>query len=134
MVRWIVIALLISACAQVGTITGGPADNSAPKVLSQSIENKACNVVATEQVLVFDEFIKLDQAPQRILLMPADSRLSFEVKAKQLCIKFEDPLKAKTTYTLTCNGAIKDINDLDFLHRPCTRFIDTQGTRQILYS
>jgi hypothetical protein len=111
MVRWFAIALLVSACAQVGTITGGPADNCAPKVLSQSIENKACNVVATEQVLIFDEFIKLDQAQQRILLMPADSRLSFEVKSKQLCIKFEDPLKDNTTYTLTCNGGIKDITE-----------------------
>jgi hypothetical protein len=112
MVRYLfIIALLLSACAQVGTITGGPADEIAPQVLSATIAHKQCNVTASEQILVFDEFVKLEQAQQRISLMPADSRLQFELKGKTLSIRFLDPLQAQTTYTLMSNGGIKDLTE-----------------------
>jgi hypothetical protein len=76
MVRWAFVGLMIlCACAQFGTITGGPTDEAAPKIVSESISDKQRNVTASEQLLVFDEFIKLDQPQQRIQLMPADSRL-----------------------------------------------------------
>lgn len=112
MVRWaLIICLFLSACAQVGTITGGPTDEVAPQVLSATIANKQRNVNAKEQYLVFDEYIKLEQATQRITLMPADSRLQFETKGKNLRISFLDPLQVNTTYTLTSNGGIKDLTE-----------------------
>lgn len=112
MVRWTVVSiLLLCACAQVGTITGGETDTAPPKVLRQTISDKQCNVKAQEQFLIFDEFIKLNQAQQRITLMPADSRLQFEAKGKNLRISFLDPLQANTTYTLTSNGGIKDLTE-----------------------
>lgn len=112
MVRWaFVMALLLGACAQVGTISGGPADERAPQVLGQTITDKQCNVRSTEQLLVFDEFIKLDQAQQRITLMPADSRLNYELKGKTLRIRFLDSLQPQTTYTLMSNGGIKDLTE-----------------------
>lgn len=112
MVRWAIVSiLLLCACAQVGTITGGETDTAPPKVLRQTIADKQCNVKAQEQNLVFDEYIKLDQAQQRITLMPADSRLQFETKGKNLRISFLDPLQANTTYTLTSNGGIKDLTE-----------------------
>lgn len=112
MVRWtFVIALIAGGCAQVGTITGGATDEIAPKVLGQLINDKQCNVTAQEQVLVFDEYIKLNQAQQRITLMPADSRLNFVLKAKTLHIAFLDKLQPQTTYTLTSNGGIQDLTE-----------------------
>lgn len=112
MVRWAFVSiLLLCACAQVGTITGGETDTTPPRVLRQTISDKQCNVNAQEQLLIFDEFIKLDQAQQRITLMPADSRLQFETKGKNLRISFLDPLQANTTYTLTSNGGIKDLTE-----------------------
>ena len=112
MVRWaIVMALLLGACAQVGSISGGPSDELAPQVLEQTITDKQCNVRSTEQLLIFDEFIKLDQAQQRITLMPADSRLNYELKGKTLRIRFLDSLQPQTTYTLMSNGGIKDLTE-----------------------
>jgi Bacterial Ig-like domain len=112
MVRWaFVMAVLLGACAQVGSISGGPADELAPQVLEQTISDKQCNVRANEQLLVFDEFIKLDQAQQRITLMPADSRLNYELKGKTLRISFLDSLQPQTTYTLMSNGGIKDLTE-----------------------
>ena len=112
MVRWaLIIWVFLTACAQVGTITGGPTDEAAPQVLSATIADKQRNVSAQEQFLVFNEYIKLEQAPQRITLMPADSRLQFETKGKNLHISFLDPLQVNTTYTLTSNGGIKDLTE-----------------------
>lgn len=112
MVRWTFVALvLLSACAQVGTITGGPTDDVAPQVLAESISDKQRNVNTSEQLLVFDEFIKLDQPQQRIQLMPADSRLQYELKGKTLRILFLDALQPQTTYTLLSNGGIKDLTE-----------------------
>ena len=104
-------ALLLGACAQVGTISGGPADVFAPKVLEQTITDRQCSVNANVQLLVFDEFIKLDQPQQRITLMPADSRLQYELKGKTLRILFLDALQPQTTYTLMSNGGIKDLTE-----------------------
>jgi len=112
MVRWAIVGLLLlCACAQVGTITGGPTDTFAPKVIHESISDKQRNVSTNEQLLVFDEFIKLDQPQQRIQLMPADSRLQYELKGKSLRIIFLDELKSQTTYTLLCNGGVKDLTE-----------------------
>jgi uncharacterized protein (DUF2141 family) len=112
MVRYaLIILVLLSACAQVGTITGGPTDNFAPKVLSSSIQNKQLNVNANQQVLIFDEFIKVVDPQKSITLMPNDSRLQFAVKGKTLTIDFLDPLQAQTTYTLMSNGGIADITE-----------------------
>lgn len=112
MVRYLfVMTLLLSACAQVGTITGGATDEFAPRVMSESIADKQRNVKTSEQLLVFDEFIKLDQPQQRIQLMPADSRLQYELKGKTLRIIFLDTLQAQTTYTLMSNGGIKDLTE-----------------------
>lgn len=112
MVRWAFVGLLLlCACAQVGTISGVPTDEDAPQVVSESISDKQRNVTASEQLLVFDEFIKLDQPQQRIQIMPADSRLQYELKGKTLRILFLDPLQAQTTYTLLSNGGIKDLTE-----------------------
>jgi hypothetical protein len=112
MVRWaFVVLVLLCACAQVDTITGGPADEIAPQVLSETISDKQRNVKTSEQLLVFDEFIKLDQPQQRIQLMPADSRLQFELKGKTLRILFLDTLQPQTTYTLLSNGGVKDLTE-----------------------
>ncbi len=112
MVRWaFIVLLLLCACAQVGTITGGPADEIAPQVLSETISDKQRNVKTSEQLLVFDEYIKLDQPQQRIQLMPADSRLQYELKGKTLRILFLDALQPQTTYTLLSNAGIKDLTE-----------------------
>jgi uncharacterized protein (DUF2141 family) len=112
MVRYaLIIGLLLSACAQVGTITGGPTDDYAPKVLSASIQDQQVAVKAQQQILVFDEFIKLKDAQKLITLMPNDSRLQCTVKGKVLTIDFLDSLKAQTTYTLISNGGVQDITE-----------------------
>lgn len=112
MVRYaLIILVLLSACAQVGTITGGPTDDFAPRVLSASIQDKQLNVSARQQVLIFDEFIKVADPQKSITLMPNDSRLQFAVKGKTLTIDFLDPLQAQTTYTLMSNGGIADITE-----------------------
>ena len=52
MVRYaLIIGLLLSACAHVGTITGGPTDDYAPKVLSASIQDQQVAVKAQQQIL-----------------------------------------------------------------------------------
>jgi len=112
MVRYaLIIGLLLSACAQVGTITGGPTDDYAPKVLSANIQDQQVAVKAQQQILVFDEFIKLKDAQKLITLMPNDSRLQCTVKGKVLTIDFLDSLKAQTTYTLISNGGVQDITE-----------------------
>lgn len=107
----LVILVLMSACAQVGTITGGPTDTFAPKVLSASIQDQQVSVKSQQQVLVFDEFIKVSDPQKSITLMPNDSRLQYTVKGKTLTIAFLDPLQAQTTYTLMSNGGVADITE-----------------------
>lgn len=107
----LVILVLLSACAQVGTITGGPTDVFAPRILSSSIQDQQTSVRSQQQVLVFDEFIKVANPQKSITLMPNDSRLQYTVKGKILTIDFLDPLQPQTTYTLLSNKGVKDITE-----------------------
>lgn len=112
MVRYaLILTLLLSACAQVGSITGGDTDTVAPRVLNATIQDQQVLVKSEVQTLVFDEFIKLNEPQKLITLMPNDSRLQYSLKGKTVQIEFLDGLKAETTYTLTSNGGIKDLTE-----------------------
>ncbi|MEN9700419.1 MAG: hypothetical protein RLZZ301_1617 [Bacteroidota bacterium] len=112
MVRYALgLIVILTACAQVGTITGGPEDMSAPQVRSANLKDGQTNVQQNQFRFEFDEWIKLNKPTETISLMPADSRLVFSTKKNQLQIELSDPLQANTTYTLLFNRAIQDFTE-----------------------
>ena len=109
--RYIIISILLSACAQVGSISGGPKDVIPPRIVSCSPFDGQKMVKSTQMTIEFDEFIKLQKPSENIILLPANIEYDFILKGKTLRIEFQENLKENTTYSLYLNGAVQDITE-----------------------
>lgn len=113
--RFILIASIVflSGCAQVGYITGGDKDQSAPKPNLEKMNprQEAVNFKGNEIIIPFDEFIKLNNPIQNIKIVPPHAKIDASIKGKTLYLKWEENLQDNTTYSIFMNGAVKDITE-----------------------
>lgn len=105
------ISILLSACAEVGTITGGPKDEIAPQVVKSSIQEGTTNFNKQFIELTFDEFVQMNKPTENIIIVPQHTRLESRLIKKTLRIDLSNELEKNTTYTLYLNAAIKDITE-----------------------
>lgn len=107
-------AFLITSCGQVGTITGGPVDETAPAPILSEIEPPMAskNTYPEEIVIPFDEYIALNKPAENIRLIPNDVTLEPSIKRKSLVLKkTEGEWNENTTYAIYLNRAVKDITE-----------------------
>ncbi len=101
--------LLLFSCAQVVAPTGGARDSIPPEVLSSKPENGQLNFQSEDIEIEFDEFIKLKNIKDQLIVSPPlKYDLDARVIGKQLRLEIEDTLKANTTYVLNFGNAIVD--------------------------
>ena len=60
----IVFGVLLMGCAQVGSVSGGPQDETAPVAISIVPENESVRFHGNQIVLEFDDFVKLNSPKQ----------------------------------------------------------------------
>ncbi len=105
------ILFLLSSCAQVGTISGGPKDQQPPRIISCNPHDGQKNVNVDVIIIEFDEFINLQKPNDNIILLPSNVDYEYQLKGKELQINFKNKLKENTTYSLYLNEAVKDITE-----------------------
>lgn len=99
------IFLLIAACAQVGTPTGGEKDKTPPQIRKASPENQARNVSKKEIVFYFDAFPKNITYGKEVFISPILTKTpQISVADRRIKIKFEEELKENTTYVVSISG------------------------------
>ncbi|MBE6302547.1 MAG: hypothetical protein E7089_01245 [Bacteroidales bacterium] len=104
--------LLMAACASMGTPDGGPYDETPPVLLTSTPRVNALNVKDNKIVLEFDEFIKLQNAYEKIVVSPPQlQQPEIKVNGKRIIAELFDTLKPSTTYTIDFNDAIVDNNE-----------------------
>ncbi|MEX1192963.1 MAG: Ig-like domain-containing protein [Brumimicrobium sp.] len=106
--------LLLSSCGQVGTITGGPVDDEAPRPISEQVNPPMAskNVSPDEIIIPFDEYIALNKPSENIKLIPNDVTLEPSIKRKSLVLKkIDGEWEENTTYAIYLNRAVKDITE-----------------------
>ena len=104
--------LLFAACASMGTPDGGPYDEASPVFLTSTPQANALNVKENKVVLEFDEFVKLQNAYEKIVVSPPQiQQPEIKVNGKRITVEFFDSLKPSTTYTIDFNDAIVDNNE-----------------------
>lgn len=106
----LVAGLLLAGCAQMGSITGGPEDKTAPRIQRVSPENGTISFLEKEIVFEFDEYIKLNNPTETIRLMPADAIVRARVDKRSLRLELDGNLRPNTTYSLTLNRAVQDFS------------------------
>ena len=105
------VATLLS-CARMGQPDGGWYDDTPPRVLYTSPAEKATGVWGKRITITFDEFIKLEDAVNKVVISPPQIEPA-DIKAagKRIIIELKDTLKPNTTYTIDFSDAISDNNE-----------------------
>lgn len=103
---------LLWACASMGTPDGGPYDETPPKLIKSTPEQNAVRNQRKEIVLEFDEYIKLENANEKVVVSPPQLEQP-EIKAsgRKIIVALQDTLKENTTYTIDFSDAIVDNNE-----------------------
>jgi len=108
--------LLLFGCAQQVAPTGGPKDETPPKILAEIPANLSTEFRAKEIVISFDEYIQLTSPTEQVVISPPMLKSpSYKLKQKSLVLKFEQELTPNTTYTINFGEAIRDNNEGNIL-------------------
>lgn len=117
------------SCAQMGRPEGGPQDTIPPVVINTSPENFSTHFKAKKIRIDFDEYIKLNDAQNQVLISPP-----FEKKPtitpmgqalKYIEIELIDSLTPNTTYTVNFGQSIGDNNEGNVL--PFYKYVFSTG-------
>jgi len=98
-----------------GTLTGGPKDETPPVLIRAEPENLTTNFKAKRIRLVFDEYIKLQDVQNQLIVSPP-FKYAPEISPqggvqKYVEIKIKDTLQPNTTYTLNFGQSVQDNNE-----------------------
>ena len=110
---YIIIALCaVMSCARMGTPDGGWYDDDPPRVIGSSPVERDTNVTTKKITIFFDEYIKLDNPSENVMVSPPQLEAP-EIKAagKKIVVELQDSLKPNTTYTIDFSNAISDNNE-----------------------
>ena len=104
--------LCIVGCAKMGKPDGGWYDETPPRVMGCSPDDKATDVHSQKITIYFDEFIKLENSSEKVVVSPPQME-SPEIKSggKRITIELRDTLRENTTYTIDFSDAITDNNE-----------------------
>ena len=109
---YLLVFLLVASCARMGQPDGGWYDETPPKVIGANPADGGVNVNSKKVSIYFDEFIKLDNPTEKVVVSPPQLETP-EIKAagKKITVSLVDSLKPNTTYTIDFSDAISDNNE-----------------------
>ena len=109
---YLLVFLLLVSCAKMGQPDGGWFDETPPKVIGASPADGAVNVNQKKINIYFDEFIKLDNPSEKVVVSPPQlEQPVIKGAGRRIQISLVDSLKANTTYTIDFSDAISDNNE-----------------------
>ena len=110
-----VVAIFFTNCAKRGTITGGPKDTIAPKIVGSLPENFSTNFKGSEIKINFNELIKVKDITKQLIISPPLKKQPIIVPqgsaSKFISIKLLDTLQENTTYSFNFGQSISDNNE-----------------------
>lgn len=108
--------LFLTSCAiQIGP-QGGPKDIFSPKIVKEEPPNKTVNFSKEKITLYTNEYPKLNNPGQEIIISPMINPMpKIVTRKKTISIKFEQKLKDSTTYAIQFGKSIVDITESNVL-------------------
>ncbi|MEM7185037.1 MAG: Ig-like domain-containing protein [Bacteroidota bacterium] len=106
--------LMFSNCAKRGTPSGGPRDSVPPVIVRSVPENYTTNFTGDEIRIYFDEYIKLKDLQQNLIISPPlkyQPLITPLSTSKILKIQIQDTLLENTTYSINFGKSIVDNNE-----------------------
>ncbi len=106
--------VLFSSCANIIPPGGGPRDSLPPRLVTSLPKDSALNVTNKNITLTFDEFVKLQNPQDAVIISPYPSAKGsplYDYKLRNVTVKLKDSLEPNTTYSLDFGDAIRDENE-----------------------
>lgn len=103
--------ILLVACAQKSTISGGPRDTEGPKMLASKPVSATTNFSQNSIELSFDEYLQIKAFKNNVVVSPPLNTIDYNLKGRKLEILWEDTLVENTTYSFFFGDAIVDLNE-----------------------
>ena len=108
----VAVALLMAACASIGSPEGGPRDYTPPQVVKTSPVANALNFKGNKVEITFDEIVNLKDQQKKVVISPAPkTQPLIRTVGKKVTIEFRDELEENTTYVIDFSNAIEDNNE-----------------------
>lgn len=103
---------LLYGCANRVPPGGGPYDETPPKLLRSKPSDRALNTKAKKVYLYFDEYIKVEDAANKVIISPPQLKNpKIMAIGKRVMVELKDDLKDSTTYSIDFTDAIVDNNE-----------------------
>lgn len=100
------------SCAQQGSPSGGPRDETPPRVLECDPPNYSTRFNESKIQITFDEYVVLENVNQELIVSPPmEEKPEVKLRKKTIVIQFDEALKENTTYTFHFGRAIKDLHE-----------------------
>lgn len=110
-ILFVLIAWLLSGCANIQSPTGGPKDRKPPTLLSTIPKPNQTRYKGTI-LLTFDETVKLNNPKEEIIISPSPGKdIEYVVKNNKVFITPKTPWKDSTTYSIAFREGIQDITE-----------------------
>ena len=110
-----IIGLVFVNCANRGTPSGGPKDETPPSILKSEPENYSTNFKGKEIKVYFDEYIKIKDLSKQLIISPPMKTQPIVTPlggaSKYISIKISDTLQPNTTYAFNFGNSITDNNE-----------------------
>ena len=109
------IGVALVQCGRRGNLTGGPKDIDPPVLIKAEPENMSINFKSKKIRLYFNEYIKLQDVQDQLIVSPPLKYLPDITPqggaSKFVEIKIKDTLKENTTYTFNFGQSVQDNNE-----------------------
>ncbi|MEJ2004107.1 MAG: Ig-like domain-containing protein, partial [Cyclobacteriaceae bacterium] len=109
---YIIILIIFQNCANQTQPTGGPQDETPPKLLYTYPESGSVNFTDREIRLMFDEDLQVRNAKNQILITPRTSvDYDIKVRREEVIMEFDSLLDPNTTYTINFRESVQDLTE-----------------------
>ncbi len=101
----------LNGCADIIPLTGGDRDETAPAPTEMQPVSGTTNVHPTEVKITFNEYITLKEPTTSVTMSPDVGPITATQNKRTVTISWQQPLKEETTYILSLNGTVRDLNE-----------------------
>lgn len=102
----------VASCARMGSPDGGWYDETPPRVVSTYPSDRGINSKSNKVIISFDEYIKLENASEKVVISPPQAEMpEINAAGRRIIVELKDKLKDNTTYTIDFSDAIVDNNE-----------------------
>ena len=100
---------LASSCARMGQPDGGWYDETPPRVIRTTPEDKSLGVKEKKMYIYFNEFVTIDNPTENVTVSPPQIEApDIRTQGKRILVQLNDTLQPNTTYTIDFSDAITD--------------------------